>query len=219
MMPMADPKLDRFKSKYAAGETIFEEGEIGADMFVVTQGRVEIIKKVHNMEKVLLTLSKGDFFGEMALLEGLPRSAAARAVEASELIIINGAAFEQLISHEPELAIRMLKKMSERLREADRQIGTLLFRDDTSRVVHALTMMAENRGEMSDSGLEIRLQTTERDISAAAGVTQPFVAQALQQLEMAKIIRVVGGTVHIQNPDALENYLRYLRWRRQTFTG
>jgi CRP/FNR family cyclic AMP-dependent transcriptional regulator len=215
----AGQKLDRFRVNFGAGETIFEEGEIGAEMFVVTAGRIEIIKKVHGMEKVLLTMGKGDFFGEMSLLEGLPRSAAARALEESELIMINGAALEQMIASEPELATRMLKKMSERLREADRQIGTLLFRDDTSRVVHALTMMAENRGEMSDSGLEIRLTTTERDIAAAAGVTQAYVTTALQQLEMAKILRVTGNTVHIQNPDALENYLRYLRWRRATFSG
>ena len=205
--------------KFRAGETLFEEGAIGTEMFVVTRGSVEIVKKVHDMEKVLLVLGQGDFFGEMSLLEGLPRSASVRAREDCEVISIHGAAFEQLIAGQPELAARMLKKMSERLREADRQIGTLLFKDDTSRVVHALTMIAEAHGEMSDSGLEIHLDMTERDVAAAAGVNEAFAREALATLVQAKIIRRDGDTIHIQNPEALDNYLRYLRWRRQTFVA
>ncbi len=210
---------DRPALRFKAGEVIFEENDIGAEMFVVMRGSVEIVKKVHDLEKMLLVLEKGDFFGEMSLLEGLPRSASARAREDCELIAIHGTAFEQLIQSQPELAARMLKKMSERLREADRQIGTLLFKDDTSRVVHALTMLAEGRGEMSDSGLEIHLPMNARDLGAAAGVSEQSARAALDQLVAAKIVRLSGGRVHLQNPEALENYMRYLRWRHKTFAA
>lgn len=203
--------------RVSAGETIFEENDLGTEMFVVISGSVEIVKRVHDMEKTLLVLGRGDFFGEMSLLEGLPRSATARAREDSELAAITGTAFEQLISSQPELAARMLKKMSERLREADRQIGTLLFKDDTSRVVHALTMLAEGRGEMSDNGLEIRLPFNHRDLAAIAGVTPDAAKVAIDALVAAKILRLGENSLHIQNPEALENYLRYLRWRTKTF--
>ena len=97
---------------FSEGATIFDEGDLGAEMYVVQRGEVEIVRQ----SKRLALLKPGDFFGEMSLLEGLPRSAAARAVTDCAVLPVDAGAFDYMIRNIPELAIRMMRKLSGRLR-------------------------------------------------------------------------------------------------------
>lgn len=104
---------------YAEGDWIFKEGSLGTEMYIVQEGQVEILKRVGEEDRQLSVLEKGDFFGEMALLEGLPRAAGARALTAVKVLEINGATFNQMLRDNPEIAVRMMRKLSRRLRETD----------------------------------------------------------------------------------------------------
>lgn len=97
---------------FQTGATIFEEGDLGAEMYVVQRGEVEIVRQ----DKRLALLKAGDFFGEMALLEGLPRSASARAASECAVLPVDAGAFDYMIRNIPELSIRMMRKLSGRLR-------------------------------------------------------------------------------------------------------
>lgn len=112
----------------AAGLSIFEEGEIGTEMYIVHEGRVEIVKRFGDEERQLAVLEKGDFFGEMALLEDLPRNAGARSLTEVKLVTINGSTFDQMLRTNPEIAVRMMRKLSRRLRETDRLLQAALGR-------------------------------------------------------------------------------------------
>ena len=117
----------KFLTHYAAGHVLFHEGDEGEEMFIVQSGRVAIKKKVKDgSDTTLAVLEKGDFFGEMALLERLPRSATAECLEESDLIVINGETLGDMIKANPEIAVRMLRKQSIRLRETNRQLESLL---------------------------------------------------------------------------------------------
>jgi CRP-like cAMP-binding protein len=105
---------------HAAGEDVFREGDLGTEMYIVHAGQVEILKSVEGVEKQLAVLEKGDFFGEMSLLEELPRAATARAMTDVTLLAINGSTFDQMLRGNPEIGVRMMRKLSRRLREADR---------------------------------------------------------------------------------------------------
>jgi hypothetical protein len=111
------------KSGYAVelkeGEVIFSEGDLGTEMYVIHEGRVEIVNHVGDDEQLLAVLEKGDFFGEMSVLEDLPRAATARALSDCRLLQINGSTFTQLLQGNPEIAVRMMRKLSRRLRETD----------------------------------------------------------------------------------------------------
>ncbi len=110
----------------AAGEWVFEEGTLGTEMYIVQEGRVEILKRVGDEDRQLSVLEKGDFFGEMALLEGLPRAAGVRAATEVKLLEINGSTFNKMLRDNPEVAVRMMRKLSRRLRETDallRELG------------------------------------------------------------------------------------------------
>jgi CRP-like cAMP-binding protein len=96
---------------------IFAEGEPGDEMFVIQSGTVEIVKRIKEGEKHLATLEKGDFFGEMSILEDVARTADARAKSDVELVKINRATFDEMLRNNGEIAVRMLRKLSHRLRE------------------------------------------------------------------------------------------------------
>jgi CRP-like cAMP-binding protein len=112
--------------EFAEGDWIFEEETLGTEMYIVLEGQVEILKQVAEEPRQLSVLEKGDFFGEMALLEGLPRAAGARALTPVKVLEINGATFNQMLRENPEIAVRMMRKLSHRLRETDallRELG------------------------------------------------------------------------------------------------
>jgi len=116
-----------------AGEYVFREGDLGTEMYIINEGKVEILNQVGDEEQVLATLEKGDFFGEMSVLEDLPRAASARAATDLRLLQINGSTFDQLLQGNPEIAVRMMRKLSRRLRETDEMIKSLLGTKITSR--------------------------------------------------------------------------------------
>jgi len=112
--------------KLPPGTTIFSEGDVGTEMFVIQSGSVEIAKRVKDEMKTLSVLEKGDFFGEMSILEDVPRTADAIARTDVELVKINQATFDEMLRHNGEIAVRMLRKLSRRLRET-----TLLLEQST----------------------------------------------------------------------------------------
>ena len=107
-----------YLARFSAGQPIFEEGEVGTEMYVIQSGTVEVLKRSRRGEdKLLATLEKGDFFGEMSILEDVPRTASARAKSDVELVRINQSTFDEMLRHNAEIAVRMLRKLSRRLRE------------------------------------------------------------------------------------------------------
>jgi CRP-like cAMP-binding protein len=110
------------------GDIIFSEGDLGTEMFIVQSGVVEIFKKIQGRQKVLSTLEKGDFFGEMSVLDDASRTASVRAKTDVELVRINQTTFDQMIKGNTEIAVRMLRKLSRRLRETTELLEEALGR-------------------------------------------------------------------------------------------
>jgi len=111
--------------QFAPGEAIFSEGDAGADMFIIQSGRVEIIKMIGGEERRLAILEKGDFFGEMAMLEELPRNATARALDRVSAIAVSPGTFDQMLRENPEIVVRMMRKLSARLRQVEDDLDRL----------------------------------------------------------------------------------------------
>lgn len=120
--------FERYLESHPMGEIIFSEGEIGTEMYILQSGTVELLKSIGGEIRVLATLEKGDFFGEMSVLEDLPRNASAQAKTDVELVRINGALFDTLLKNNPEIAIRMMRKLSRRLREVTAMLEEALGR-------------------------------------------------------------------------------------------
>jgi CRP-like cAMP-binding protein len=115
----------KFLKHFATGAVLFSEGDEGEEMYFIRSGKVAIKKRVPHGEIVLAILEKGDFFGEMAMLEHIPRTAGAVMEEAGDVIVIGPETFGDMVKSNPEVAVRMLRKYSLRLRETTRQIEDL----------------------------------------------------------------------------------------------
>jgi cyclic nucleotide-binding protein/FHA domain-containing protein len=122
---MANPFKD-YIVKLRAGDLVFKEGDPGTEMYIVQSGQVEICNETARGKVTLAVMEKGDFFGEMALLDGAPHLASARAIEDVELIEINSTLFDRMIKGNVEIAVRMLRKLSIRLRETNKKYESLL---------------------------------------------------------------------------------------------
>jgi CRP-like cAMP-binding protein len=120
-----DP-FSQLLKRFSKGHVLFSEGDEGEEMYILRSGKVAIKKKVPHGEVTLAILEKGDFFGEMAILERMPRSATAEMAEDGDLVVIGGDVFGDMIKNTPEIAVRMLRKYSIRLRETNRQIEQVI---------------------------------------------------------------------------------------------
>ncbi|HSN16531.1 MAG TPA: cyclic nucleotide-binding domain-containing protein, partial [Anaeromyxobacteraceae bacterium] len=120
---------------FQEGAVVFEEGDPGSRMYVIQSGAVQIVKRVGSRPITLAHLGPGEAFGEMALLEGRSRSATAIVETAGRILELDEAAFADLVANEREVALRLLRRLSARLREANRQIRTFLSADAMGRAV------------------------------------------------------------------------------------
>ena len=137
-----DPVKDSSMS-FSQGEKIFAQGDLGTEMFIVQEGEVEIIKHIGAESHTLSRLEKGDFFGEMSLLEALPRTADAVAVTDVKVVAINGSRFDEMLRKNPEVAVRIIRKYSKRLREANSLLEKLVGREvDADQVSMDATVVA-----------------------------------------------------------------------------
>jgi CRP-like cAMP-binding protein len=131
-----------FTVEFQAQEFIFKEGDLGTEMYIIQEGRVEILKQIEGELKQLAVFDKGDFFGEMSLLEDLPRTASARCLDEARLLQINGSTFDQMLRSNPEIAVRMMRKLSRRLRETDELLERGGSRDPSSAAMEVVSQRA-----------------------------------------------------------------------------
>jgi len=130
--------LEPMRTHFPRNSVVFAEGDLGLAMYVIENGEVEIRKHLAGEERVLATLGKGDFFGEMCMLEeDSPRSATAVAIDDVDAVMIDQSAFTFILKHNPEIAIRMMRKLVVRLRQT----------------THLLEDAVGHKIELEDSGI------------------------------------------------------------------
>jgi CRP-like cAMP-binding protein len=111
---------------FADGEVIVTEGDRGSEMFIIQEGKVEVSRVLGGQTKVLAILDRGEFFGEMSVLEGEPRSATVRAIGKTKVMVLKQGGLLLKIRRDPTFAIDMLQHMSHRLRYLNEEVAKLL---------------------------------------------------------------------------------------------
>jgi CRP-like cAMP-binding protein len=173
---MAQHPFEKFMVTFQAGDRIFAEGEQGTTMFVVQGGKVQLDRDVAGKAQSLGVLEKGDFFGEMSILEGMPRTVSARAIENAQLIEIDSSIFDKMIRGNIEIAIRMLRKLSIRCREAEMKISELQASGARlSQPASAAKAEAADATERADSG--VRLVTEDGSVALPVGDDETMIGR------------------------------------------
>jgi len=138
-----------FEESYAHGDVIVREGDTARHMYVIQAGRVEITKRIGGDEVTLAVLDKGDFFGEMSLLESLPRDANARAIGPTQLLVINPGGLLLRIRRDPTFAFEMLHRLSGRIRALNRRLVELVEARDGHSDNHDAQILYGSRDDAS----------------------------------------------------------------------
>lgn len=190
--------------RYRRGDLIFNQGDSGDALYVVASGVVKVpTVSEDGGEVVFATLCQGDTFGELAVIDGGPRSAAARAIEATELVTFHRDAFIRMLHAYPLLTAALHRSLGALLRRTLEQASDLVFLDLPGRLAKLLLKLAREAGLEGDDGLRLDLNMTQGTLAGMVGGSRPTVNQILRSFEARGYLQLEGRSIVIKEPAAL----------------
>jgi len=183
------------------GSTIFAKDDPGSRLFAISRGVVKItVPSVEGHDAVFNLIGKGDIFGEIALLDGRPRSADAVAITDCDLFVIERRDFLPLVREESEIALKLIEILCARLRQTTEQAESLMFVHLPSRLAKALLRLSAGDG----GACERKVAATQKDLGNIIGMSRESTNRQLRLWEQRKVVRLERGGVIILSVEALE---------------
>jgi CRP/FNR family transcriptional regulator/CRP/FNR family cyclic AMP-dependent transcriptional regulator len=178
--------------KFNSGEVIVrEEDEQGQTFFLIVSGVVNVgVITPEGKQTILATMRRGDFFGEMTLLDGEPRSASVIAAEPCVLFMLYRNAFMEILEKYPKITVQMLIEMSRRLRRSNRHINTLSLMSVYGRVADVLLRLARDQGQRIGSMVVIPNRPTHQHMADMASTSRETVSRIISQLQKKHYIAI-----------------------------
>lgn len=205
-----EPTLDTVRN-YPKDTMIFSECQSGQDMFIIQAGKVKISKFVDENEVILAVLERGDFFGEMALLENKPRSASAIAHEDCVLMVVNRKNFDQMVSTQSQLIARLTTTLADRLWAMSRQLTNAQLRDPIYKLFDMLALQLEKNRIPSGPGTNYQFDLTPYDLANMCGIPQEQQAVALGQFIKDNRVRLNANKIFISDCNELMKSAAFYR--------
>ena len=185
---------------FPRNSVIVFEDDPGSALYVVVTGQVKVVLTAEDGREVILSVrDRGDFFGEMALIDDEPRSAHVIALEDSRLLVLRREDFQRCLSEIPEIAIGMLRALVSRLRQADDKIGGLVLLDVPGRVASLILDLADE-----NDGIHVTKRVTHHMIAQMIGSSRETVSRTLRNMVDQGLIEASRKRISIENRPALE---------------
>jgi len=204
---LPDPVLDSLAAMsrvtaYSAGSGIFNKGDPGLGLLAVLSGVVKISALAEDGRELVLNLiRRNEVFGEIALLDGLPRTADACALTDCRLLELDRRSFFELLRAEPLIAIRLLEVLSARLRRTSEQAEELIFEPAAKRIAKALFRLCDLQG--AGCSPRPRVAITQRELGQTVGLSRESTNKQLRAWEDAGLIELQKGACVIRDPSGL----------------
>jgi CRP/FNR family cyclic AMP-dependent transcriptional regulator len=198
---LSDRELDVVRAvstekTYPKNAVVLTEGEMGDSLFMIQSGKVKVfIGDEDGREIILKILGPGDFFGEMSMIDKQPRSASVTTIEASTFLVLSHAAFERCVEQAPRIANMVMRVLAQRVREADRKIGTLALMDVYGRVASTLLELSV----YSDGKLMVGEKLSQQDLANMVGASREMVNRILKDLSDRGFISIESKSITIIN--------------------
>ncbi len=186
-----------YQRTLSPGEIVFDEGDPGDHFYVIQSGEVELVRESPQQQRVVARIGAGDFFGELGLVLGGPRTSRAVAVSTTRLIALDRDTLEGMCLEQPEIAIRMIRVLVSRLIEAERRLAVLGADDLMRPIVRALVRHGQPAGE----GMRVTAQLTE--LASFAGLSMLEAHRALHQLFERKLVVLAEDVLTVPDREAL----------------
>ncbi|HFE66692.1 MAG TPA: Crp/Fnr family transcriptional regulator [Chloroflexi bacterium] len=196
---------DMVTRRYTQGAIIFNEGDPGEVLYMIQTGQVRIF--IHGLDgsetSVILFGRPGDIFGELAVIDGLPRSATAAALDDTVLLTINREAFRQHMRHMPQLAYNFMQELTRRVRYNTQQMNSLTSLPVSQRLARQLVELAQDYGRVTPKGVTIHIPLTQQHLASLIGATRESINKCLRDFRRRNWILITHGRITILDPDAL----------------
>ena len=190
---------------FRSGEVIFHRDDPGQVLYMIKEGKVKICIISPDGQEVSLTVfGKGEVFGEFALLDGLPRSADAVALEKVECYTLQRSDFQNAILKNPKIAILVLEAMSKRLRNTNNMVEDLIFLDVYGRVAKKLLELADAHGVKTEEGVVIDVRLTQQELASMVGASRESVNKVLGYFTDKNFISTDKHRITIHNTNDLK---------------
>jgi len=179
---------------------ILSEQDAGSALFVMVSGKVKVARVSNddkNKEVILTLLNPSDFFGEMALLDGLARSATVTSIEDSKVFIIQRSDFLDLIQEHPEVSIALLQELTQRLRAAGMKIKALSLKDAEGKVATVLLQLADDMGRIKQGVVEIEKLPYQHELANMAGTSRETISRTLHSFAKKGLVELEGTKLRI----------------------
>lgn len=195
------------KERFKNGKVILLEfAESGDTFYIISKGKVKVTRMNEEGKEVVLSiLGKGDFFGEMSIIDGLAKSASVFAIEDTEAVTINGKNFLELLKKNPKISFNLLKVLCSRIRKSDAHIKRLSMMNTIGKVASTLLTLAETSKKKGKISVEIEKLPSLKDIANMAGINQSSVSNVLNSLVKSGYIKKSGNKIIIKNYSEFES--------------
>jgi len=190
--------------RLAPREELFHKGDDGAQVYVVVRGKLKVLTTSAAGDDVVFNLhGPGEVIGEVALLAGLPRTASVVAIERSELLVVDRRDFLACVRREPELAVKLLSIMAERLKRLSELVEDTLFLNLPVRLAKKLCEVAATDGEETPEGTRIRLRLSQEEWGDLVGATRESINKQMRAWTEQGLIGLDRGHLVIRRPEAI----------------
>src|SRR5262244_4447938 len=196
--------------KLAADEVLFLAGDPGDGCYRLNEGLLKVsMVAPTGAERILAILGPGSIVGDMAMIDGRPRSASVSALRDCKLSFVSRAAFEAVAEKNPEIYKHLLNMLAARLRDTDQVVAAGTFLPVKGRVARALLDLAKAFGHEVDGGrVVIRQKLSQSDVAAMAGIARENVSRILNEWMRLKLVTRLSGYYCIENKSRLEKELK-----------
>lgn len=209
------PDLERLaalttRQRYPPGAAIFFQDDPADSLYVVLSGSAKVFRTSEDgRDRILMILRRGDTFGELSMIEGLPRSATVQTLEETELLAVARKDFEAFARAHPDFLWKLLKALAERLRKIDEDVLDLSFKDVSYRVLRLLSQLVARHGVSGPDGWRIGMPLSVSELSSMAGSNTETVSRILDRHESDGLVRRHGPNWVIPDRGALARALEY----------
>jgi CRP-like cAMP-binding protein len=186
------------------GQSLFDEGDPGDRLYVVTEGKVKLGRTAGDgRENLLAVMGPGEMFGELSLFDPGPRTSTATAVTGTTLIGLGNADLDPWIRRRPDVSIAMLRALARRLRRTNDNLSDLVFSDVPGRVAKALLDLARRFGVQGDEGIHVTHDLTQEELAQLVGASRETVNKALADFQQRGWLRHEARAVVLLDVDRL----------------
>jgi CRP/FNR family transcriptional regulator/CRP/FNR family cyclic AMP-dependent transcriptional regulator len=190
------------------GNVIFYEDDPGTSCYIILAGKVKIVVNADDgREHILGVLQENDFFGEMSLIDGQPRSASAISVEDVTMITIQRDEFLKLLRSNPDISLKLLVALSHRLRVTDRNLESLAFLSAPGRVARLLLELGKEHGEKTPEGTTFTHNMTRQELASLAGTSRETLTRVLMDYQDRGIIHLDKNRLTLKNEAKLREMM------------